>query len=125
MKHIIFVDATNIGLFYFRAFIFENNQQEVCFGIFLDDHDSPLIWFEQTREDSVALHIDYNLAQLIRDNTQSDKKQRSRNFKEFMHFVKDSERIASRMVFRGKNIEFLSKSMTLADIKKNYVNKAD
>lgn len=125
MKHIIFVDATNIGLFYFRAFIFENDQHEVCFGIFLDDHTSPLIWFEQTKENSVALHIDYNLAQLIRDHSQSDRKQRSINFKEFMRFVKDSERVASKMVFRGKHIEFLSKSLGLADIKRNYVNKAD
>ncbi|WP_164111781.1 MULTISPECIES: hypothetical protein [Sphingobacterium] len=121
MKHIIFVDAANIGLFYFRAFIFENNHEEVCFGIFLDDHTSPLIWFEQTKKDSVALHIDFNLAQLIGDNSQSDKKQRSRNFKEFMQFVKDSEHIASKMVFRGKQIEFLSKSLDLADIKKNYI----
>lgn len=87
MKHIIFVDETKIGLFNFRAFIFENDLQEVCFGIFLNDHNSPLIWFENTREDSVALHIDYNLTRLIRENSQSDRKQRSRNFKEFMHFV--------------------------------------
>lgn len=125
MKHIIFVDSTTIGLFSFNAYIFEKDDQKVCFGIFLDQYPLPLISFEETKENTVGLHIDYSLTKLIRDGSQSEKKQRTANFKEFMAFIKQSEVVASKMVFRGKQIDFLSKSLDLPTIKRIYVNKSD
>lgn len=123
MKHIIFVDSSHIGIFLFRCFIFENDKQEVCFGIFLDNHSSPLIWFEREGTDTASLHTNEELAQLIGEETQSDKEQRKKNFKTFLQFVKDSERIASKMVFKGRTVEYLSKSQDLIKIKNNYINK--
>lgn len=123
MKHIIFVDSASIGIFLFRCFIFENQNREVCFGIFLDEHPNPLIWFEREGESSASLHINDNLAQLISAKTRSDKKQRSENFKAFMRFVRLSERVASNMVFKGREVEYLSKSKELVKIKNNYINK--
>ncbi len=125
MKHIIFVDATYIGIFLFRCFIFEHRNQEVGFGIFLDEHPEALIWFEQVGEDSAILHTNDELAQLISSSTQSNKEQRKENFKSFMKFVKDSERIASKMVFKDRKVEYLSKSQELVKIKNNYINKVD
>lgn len=125
MKHIIFVDAAHIGLFLFRGFIFENKNREICFGIFLDDHQNPLIWFEANEADLVSLHLDESLIQLISNKTISSKEQRTKNFKSFLSFVKESERVASKMVFKGKTIEYLSKSQELVRIKNKYVNKID
>lgn len=125
MKHIIFVDSIRIEIFLFRCFIFENDRQEICFGIFLDDHTAPLIWFEREGDDTASLHTNDELTQLINTHTQSDKETRKRNFKSFLQFVKYSERIASKMVFKGRKVEYLSKSQDLSKIKKDYVNKVD
>ena len=125
MKHIIFVDAAYIGLFLFRCFIFENHKQEVCFGIFLDDHPDALVWFEREGEDVASLHTNDTLVRLIGERSQSNKEQRKENFKLFFKFVKDSERIASKMVFKGRKVEYLSKSPEILKIKNNYINKID
>ncbi len=125
MKHIIFVDAVYIGVFHFRCFIFEHRNQEVGFGIFLDEHPEALIWFEPEGESSAILHINDELAQVISTQSQSNKDQRKENFKRFMKFVKDSERIASKMVFKGRKVEYLSKSEDLVKIKNDYISKVN
>lgn len=125
MKHIIFIDEVYIGVFLFRCFIFEHRNQEVGFGIFLDDHPQALTWFEPEGEHSAKLHINAQLVQIISSQTQSNKDQRKENFKRFIKFVKDSERIASKMVFKGRKVQYLSKSEDLVKIKNDYINRAD
>lgn len=125
MKHIIFIDAVYIGAFLFRCFIFEHRNQEIGFGIFLDEHAEALIWFEPEGERSASLHTNSELAQLISNQTQSNKEQRKENFKRFMKFVKDSERIAAKMVFKGREVEYLSKSEDLVKIKNDYIHRID
>ncbi|MDR2285745.1 MAG: hypothetical protein LBE37_21200, partial [Sphingobacterium sp.] len=74
---------------------------------------------------SAILHINDELAQVISNQSQSNKDQRKENFKRFMKFVKDSERIASKMVFKGRKVEYLSKSEDLVKIKNDYINKVN
>ncbi|TDQ73539.1 hypothetical protein [Sphingobacterium yanglingense] len=125
MKHIIFIDEAYIGIFQFRCFIFEHRNQEIGFGIFLDKHPKALVWFEPEGESSASLHTNDELAQLISNQTQSNKDQRKENFRRFIKFIKDSERIAAKMVFKGREVEYLSKSKDIVKIKNDYINKVD
>lgn len=123
-KPIIFVDSITIGLFLFKGYIYEDENANVCFGIFIDGNENPLVSFEKDEEDVVHIVIEINLLAHISKVSISNKNQRKANFKQFSAFLKESEHVAANMVFKGRQMKYLSKSKNLLEMRNIYVNGA-
>ncbi|MBE8722078.1 hypothetical protein [Sphingobacterium pedocola] len=122
MKKIIFVDSTQIGHLTFQAYILELDTLNVGFGIYVEGLDPPLVLFEKDALDIVRLSIDENLVQFIAQRSTSSRIDRLHNFSRLMEFVKSSEEIASKMVFKKKKMEYLADSKHLVRMKNIYIN---
>ncbi|GGH31991.1 hypothetical protein FAZ19_22945 [Sphingobacterium alkalisoli] len=122
MKKIIFVDSSPIGLFTFQTYILELCNFNVGFGIFIEIFDNPLILFEKDASDVVRLSIDESLVQYIATKSISSRTERLQYFNQLMEFVKSSEELASKMVFKEKKMEYLADSKYLVRMKNIYVN---
>jgi hypothetical protein len=122
MKKIIFVDSTQIGLFTFQTYILELCNLNVGFGIYIETFDIPLILFEKDASDVVRLSIDESLVHFIAGKSTSSRVERLQYFNQLLDFVKSSEELAAKMIFKKKEMEYLADSKYLVQMRNIYVN---
>lgn len=122
MKKIIFVDSAQIGLFTFQAYILELCNLNVGFGIYIETLENPLVLFEKDASDVVRLSIDERLVHFIADKSTSSRVERLQYFNQLMDFVKSSEELAAKMIFKKKEMEYLADSKYLVQMRNIYVN---
>ncbi|TJZ60124.1 hypothetical protein FAZ15_14685 [Sphingobacterium olei] len=125
MKKIIFVDSTQIGLFTFQAYILELCNLNVGFGIYIETFDIPLVLFEKDASDVVRLSIDESLVQFIANKSISSRIERQQYFNQLLEFVKSSEELAAKIVFKEKEMEYLADSKYLVQMRNIYINSGN
>ncbi|MFD1772192.1 hypothetical protein [Sphingobacterium suaedae] len=121
MKQLILVDHITIGDFGFHGYLTEMVDGNIGFGIFVDRLKRPLLWFIQLPNNRIQLCLDDDLATYIRKKASADKAEREHNFRLFLYFVRENERKAAYMAFKGKQMEHLTTSKHLVALRKMYL----
>lgn len=122
MKQLILVDSIQIGLFAFNALIFSHKNDEIGFGIFIENVNSPLIMFENFKEKYVKISVNEELIKFIAEKSISDLNERQHSYILFMDFVRSAESIAAEKVFKNIRMEYLSDNESLLALRKIYLN---
>lgn len=123
MKLLIKVDEITLGSFIYRAYIFEHKEQKVGFGIFLDGFKNPMIMFEAVAETQVRVSVNETQVRFIGEQSKSGMEDRANFYRDFMDFVKASEKVAALKIFPKKDIQYLANYASLTKMKGIYMNE--
>lgn len=122
MNKLILVDSIVIGNFEYVGYITSIGVDYRAYAIFVNNHEEPILLMKN-QVDTTDVHISFNdeLFAYIQTNKTKDIKIRKLYYKQFYHFIIESEKKASYMVFKGKKLSYIKNSEALSLYKKQYL----
>ena len=121
MKKLILVESITIGNFTFEAIILENKYGELCFSIYLNNLDEPMLTFYVIDQSNIGITVNEKCLDHVYINRTIEKTQRRKFFKKFYDFIITSEKKAAYMVFKDKKMNYIKDSEIIIDMKNRYI----
>lgn len=121
MKKLILVESITIGNFTFEAIILENKYGELCFSIYLNNLDEPMLTFYLIDQSNIGITVNEKCLDHVYTYRTIEKTQRRKFFKKFYDFIITSEKKAAYMVFKDKKMNYIKDSEIIIDMKNRYI----
>lgn len=118
----ILVDSALIGTIHFYAYVFNNYDGQIGFGLFTNDGPKPIVYFLRSKTSRTTLHFDDEIIFWLCDQSEFSTQERRHLFKEFLDFAIRMERKAAEMIFKDVKMTTLSDSREIIKYKRLYIH---
>ncbi len=118
----ILVDSAMIGTIHFYAYIFNNHDGQIGFGLFTNDGPDPIVYFLHSKSHRTTLHFDDDIILWLGEQSEFNTQQRRTLFKEFLDFAIRMERKAAEVIFKDLKMTNLSDSREIIKYKRMYIH---
>lgn len=118
----ILVDSAVIGTVHFYAYVFNNDEGMIGFGLFPDDGPRPIFYLLHEKGAKTTLHFDDELILWICEQSRFTTRERRMLFKEFLEYSSSLEYKMSRLIFRDLKMAYLADSREVVRYKRMYVH---
>ncbi|QBR13178.1 hypothetical protein [Sphingobacterium sp. CZ-2] len=118
----ILVDISPIGTFTFFAYVFNDEEGRVGFGLFPNDGPSPVIYLLNVQNNRVKIFFNEKLIVQICEQSQFNTNERREIFRKFIEYASKMEKKAARLVFRDCKMSYLTESRDMVKYKRLYIH---
>ncbi len=118
----ILVESALVGTIHFYAYVFNNPQGLIGFGIFPNNGPQPIVYFLNKKSNRISLHFDEEMIIQMCEKSTFSTMERRLLFKNFLDFVIRMEGKAADIVFKGAKMTYLSSSREVVKYKRMYIH---
>ncbi len=118
----ILVDTTNIGTFKFFAYVFNDEEGKVGFGLFPNDGPCPLVYLLNVQGNKIKIFFNDDLIMRICEQSKFSTNERRELFRQFLDYASKMEKKAARLVFRDSKMSYLAESREMVRYKRLYIH---
>lgn len=118
----ILVESALVGTIHFYAYVFNNPQGLIGFGIFPNNGPHPIVYFLNKKSNRISLHFDEEMIIQMCEKSTFTTTERRLLFKKFLDFVIRLEEKAADIVFKGAKMTYLSNSREIVKYKRIYIH---
>lgn len=118
----ILVDISPIGTFTFFAYVFNDEEGKVGFGLFPNDGPCPVIYLLNVHNNKVKIFFNEELIIKICEQSRFSTNERREIFRKFIEYASRMEKKAARLVFRDCKMSFLTESREMVKYKRLYIH---
>lgn len=119
---LIVIDTQKIGTVHFQAFVVNIREEEVGFAIFMNEIETPLLYFYRDGEESITFKIDNEQFLGIVKNSKFSSQERKELYKEFEFFLRTMEERATAYLFRNAVVKYITNSRDIIRYKNYYIS---
>lgn len=118
----ILVDSAVIGTVHFYAYVFNNVDGVIGFGLFPNDGPNPIFYVLHEKGAKTTLRFDDELILQICEQSEFSTQQRRILFKEFLTYSSSLEQKMAKLIFRDLKMAYLADSREVVRYKRMYIH---
>jgi len=119
---LIAIDDQQIGTVHFYAYVIKLQDDEVGFALFMNELETPLLYFYREGKDSITFKIDNTQFLGIVKNSKFSKEERKELYQEFEFFLRTMEERATAYLFKDATVKYITNSRDIIRYKNYYIS---
>ena len=118
----ILVDSALIGTVHFYAYVFNDENGVIGFGLFPNDGPHPIFYVLHEKKTKTTLRFNDELILWICQQSQFSTQERRVLFKKFLEYSSSIEQKVAKLIFRDLKMAYLADSREVVRYKRMYVH---